>query len=618
MESEIYLGLLAIFVIGIGAQWLGRLLRIPPLLILLPAGLIAGGVFGIVKPEQIFGDLLYPGVTFLVSLLLFQSALKLHIADLPAESRKPVVRLTSIGLLITIFGTAVLLYYVLDVSIDMALLVGAILGVSGPTVIGPLIKSTGLKRKVASVLEWEGVFLDPIGATIGIVILNVILSVGHTNPILNLVICAGFGIAVGIILAILLTIILSRNMVSDTLEAAVCLMFAVIAFTFSEVMVPGSGLFASTVLGFILGNQRAVSMTSIKGFGMTVEVLIIGILFVTLGALVPINGLITYIVPIVIILVFVILILRPLASRIALSGTKLSKKEKIMIAFMEPRGIVAAATASQFSVSLTQAGIGCEFLLPVVFGVVLGAGIIYSIIALPLARHLEITEPPRHGVGFISNKMWAIELAGKLKDVGVSTLVFVTDFPERIDSPRKDVKLASIHYSMDDIDKALEEASLSQLIVVAPESTAERLIEFHASAKLGRRYVMNLPHNNVAYPSILHSQKRSRIAFSPKLSQYIIESMIESGGTIEIMEKLTPGDVALAIVYANGNVDMSPGDKVYYASELNPIEKKRLMKKGLPVISSGDVIIGIKKHYNHASDINFTNDVPQDLVDNAC
>ena len=142
-------------------------------------------------------------------------------------------------------------------------------------------------------------------------------------------------------------------MVSDTLEAAVCLMFAVIAFTFSEVMVPGSGLFASTVLGFILGNQRAVSMTSIKGFGMTVEVLIIGILFVTLGALVPINGLITYIVPIVIILVFVILILRPLASRIALSGTKLSKKEKIMIAFMEPRGIVAAATASQFSVSLT-------------------------------------------------------------------------------------------------------------------------------------------------------------------------------------------------------------------------------------------------------------------------
>lgn len=618
MESEIYLGLLAIFVIGIGAQWLGRLLRIPPLLILLPAGLIAGGVLGIVKPEQIFGDLLYPGVTFLVSLLLFQSALKLHIADLPAESRKPVVRLTGIGLLITIFGTALLLYYVLGVSIDMALLVGAILGVSGPTVIGPLIRSTGLKKRVAGVLEWEGVFLDPIGATIGIVILNVILSVGHASPILNLVICAGFGIVVGIILAALLTIILSRNMVSDTLEAAVCLMFAVIAFTFSEVVVPGSGLFASTVLGFVLGNQRAVSMTSIKGFGMTIEVLIIGILFVTLGALVPIDGLIKYIIPIIIILVFIILILRPLASRIALAGTKLTKKEKMMIAFMEPRGIVAAATASQFSVSLTQAGIACEFLLPVVFGVVLGAGIIYSVIALPLARHLEVTEPPRHGVGFISNKMWTIELAGKLKDVGVPTLVVVTDFPERIESPRKDVKLASIHYSMDDIDKAMEEASLSQLIVVAPESTAERLIEFHASAKLGRRYIMSLPHNNVEYHSILHSQKRSRIAFSPKLSQYIIESVIESGGTIEIMEKLAPGDIALAIVYANGSVDMSPGDKLYYACDLNSIEKKRLTKKGLPVINTGDKIIGIKKHYDYSSETKFTKDVPQDLVDNAC
>ena len=304
MESEIYLGLLAIFVIGIGAQWLGRLLRIPPLLILLPAGLIAGGGLGIVKPEQIFGDLLYPGVTFLVSLLLFQSALKLRVVDLPAESRKPVVRLTSIGLVITIFGTALLLYYVLDVSIDMALLVGAILGVSGPTVIGPLIRSTGLKKKVASVLEWEGVFLDPIGATIGIVILNVIVAAGHSSPFLNLVTCAGFGILVGIVLAALLTIILSRNMVSDTLEAAVCLMFAVVAFTLSEVVVPGSGLFASTVLGFILGNQRAVSMTSIKGFGMTIEVLIIGILFVTLGALVPLDGLIKYIIPILIILAF--------------------------------------------------------------------------------------------------------------------------------------------------------------------------------------------------------------------------------------------------------------------------------------------------------------------------
>ncbi len=618
MESEIYLGLLAIFVIGIGAQWLGRLLRIPPLLILLPAGLIAGGGLGIVKPEQIFGDLLYPGVTFLVSLLLFQSALKLRVVDLPAESRKPVVRLTSIGLVITIFGTALLLYYVLDVSIDMALLVGAILGVSGPTVIGPLIRSTGLKKKVASVLEWEGVFLDPIGATIGIVILNVIVAAGHSSPFLNLVTCAGFGILVGIVLAALLTIILSRNMVSDTLEAAVCLMFAVVAFTLSEVVVPGSGLFASTVLGFILGNQRAVSMTSIKGFGMTIEVLIIGILFVTLGALVPLDGLIKYIIPILIILAFVILILRPLASSIALAGTKLTRKEKAMIAFMEPRGIVAAATASQFSVSLTQAGIACEFLLPVVFGVVLGAGIIYSILALPLARHLEVTEPPRHGVGFISNKMWTIELAGKLKDLGVSTLVFITDFPERIDSPRKDVRLASIHYSMDDIDAAMEEASLSQLVVVAPESTAERLIEFHASAKLGRRAIMSLPPNNIPYRSILHSQKRSRIAFSPKLSQYIIERVIENGGTIETIDALTPGDIALAIVYANGNVDMSPGDKIYYATDLSPVEKRRLLKRGFPVIDTGDKIIGIKKHYNLSDKTAFTKDVPQSLLDKAC
>jgi len=162
-HNEIIVALATIVVFGIGAQWIGRLLGIPSLLLLLPAGLLAGDVFGLVEPEKLLGDSLFPLVTLLVALLLFQSGLQLRFADLPSEARRPVHRLITVGLAITFLGGSLASLAILNLDTGLAFLLGAIISVSGPTVVGPLLSTVRAREPTSSVLNYEGTFLDPLG-----------------------------------------------------------------------------------------------------------------------------------------------------------------------------------------------------------------------------------------------------------------------------------------------------------------------------------------------------------------------------------------------------------------------------------------------------------------------
>ena len=291
-DNDVIIGLATIVVFGVGAQWIGRRSGIPSLLLLLPAGVLAGSVFGLVEPEQLFGDALFPGITLLVSLLLFQAALGLRVRDLPRVARGPVLRLVSIGAAVTFVGAAAGVALIFDVDLNIALLVGAILVVSGPTVVGPLLAVVRPRDPSEAVLRWESIALDPIGATLGVVVLNLILaSGGGVHPALQMLGRLGVGVGVGAAAAVILVFMMSRFFVPDEMEAAVALLFAVAAFAVAEVSLSEAGLFATTTLGFIAANQRFVPTARITGFGETLEVLIIGALFIVLGALVKLDDL---------------------------------------------------------------------------------------------------------------------------------------------------------------------------------------------------------------------------------------------------------------------------------------------------------------------------------------
>ncbi len=249
------------------------------------------------------------------------------------------LRLVTIGTAITFAGASAGVALIFGVETDVALLVGAILVVSGPTVVGPLLAVVRPRDPSEAVLRWESIALDPIGATLGVVVLNLVLASGSgIHPVLQMVSRLGVGVGVGAGAAVLLVFVMSRFLVSDEMEAAVALLFAVAAFALAEVSLSEAGLFATTTLGFIAANQDFVPTARIAGFGETLEVIIIGSLFIVLGALVNLNDLGHYAWPTVALVALLVIVVRPLAVAVSLLGTKLVGSDRAFVGSVDPAG----------------------------------------------------------------------------------------------------------------------------------------------------------------------------------------------------------------------------------------------------------------------------------------
>jgi NhaP-type Na+/H+ or K+/H+ antiporter len=559
-ENEIIIGLSTIIVFGLGAQWLGRRTGIPSLLLLLPAGLLAGDVFDLVEPDKLFGDTLNPLVTLLVALLLFQSGIGLRVADLPPEARGSVARLVSIGLALTFAGATAAAALFLDVPAELAFMIGAILVVSGPTVVGPLLDVVRPRQPTGKVLLWEGTALDPIGAILGVVVLNVVLASdrGGVHPVLQMLGRLGLGITVGVIAAALLVFVMSRFLLTDDMEAAVGLLFATAAFAVADVLLSEAGLFATVTLGFVVANQRVVSTRRISGFGETLEVLIIGTLFILLGALVKIDDLVDYAAEIALIVAALVLVVRPLVAAVSLWRTPLTGRDRALVGWMDPRGIVAAATATQFTGTLNDANFDAGFLLPVTFGVILGTGVIYGLTAKPVAGLLGVAQPPPTGVGLVGDDAWLVSFGRHLAEAGVETLLVTTE-PSAADQPAQHegeaaLTTTSLREGVGDVKKAVDAASLAKVVVSVDPDAALTLLESHLLEDLGRRHILRVPRKRVsaAVPEFWTAH-----AFGGKVTRVDISDRYQAGATVQVVTApVPPGALLLAAVSPDADVDL--------------------------------------------------------------
>jgi len=504
--NEITVGLATIVSVGVAAQWVARRLELPSILLLLPAG-IAAGELGLVDPHALFGDTLFPLVTLLVALLLFQAALQLRIAELPPAARGPVARLVAIGGTVTFLGATLAVAALFDMDTSDAFLTGAILVVSGPTVVGPLVRVMRPRAPIGPVLNWESTVLDPLGAVLGVVVLNIVVASarGELHPALQLGERLGVGVVIGAVAAVLLVLVLSRFLVTDDMEAAVALMFAVAAYAVAEVLVSEAGLLAAVVLGVVVANQQRVPTARISGFGETLEVLIIGILFMVLGALVPVDDLLDNLGRIAALVAVLVLVVRPVGVSLALARTGLSRSERILIGGVDPRGIVAAATAAQFSGVLADDGLSNHLLLPVVFGVILGAGVVYGIGAPLLARLLGVIAPRPTGVCLIGDEPWVRDLSRQLHARGLPVLRLTTGPPgEALEAARTEqIATISVHDSLERVEHAIADAPLALAIVAAPPAGAVGLLEARLIEDLGRRHVARAGGTGGRHPRVL-------------------------------------------------------------------------------------------------------------------
>ena len=381
-------------VLAVLGQLAARLLRIPAILVLLLVGMAAGGWLGWIRPDELFGDLLFPGVDLAVAVILFEGGLLLNFRELRGDLPAVVRRLLTWGVVLTGVGAAAAGHLLLDMSWPVAVVFGAILTVSGPTVVVPLLRFVGATESVESVLKWEGVFIDAIGATLAVLAYETVRATGGSfgpQTLLEVGLTLLVGVAVGLAVAAVLVWLLHWDAVDEHLASLASLGAAMAAFVAADLVRHEAGLMAAIVLGVALANQGRVSVAKVAKFKETLGTLLTSLLFVVLAARLDLAELQALLVPVAAVVAILVVLVRPFVVWVSTAGSQLPGNERAFVGWMAPRGIVAAATASVFGTGLVDAGMPSgEDLVPATFLVILGTVAVYGLTAKPVARLLDV------------------------------------------------------------------------------------------------------------------------------------------------------------------------------------------------------------------------------------
>lgn len=489
-------GLSSIFLLGISAQWLAWRVRVPSILLLLAAGFVAGPVAGWLSPDAILGELLFPVVSLSVAVVLFEGSLGLRFSELRGVSA-PLRNLLTVGVLVNwaiCTGAAVL---VLEFSFPIALLLGAMLTVTGPTVVGPMLRHIRPSGKVSSAAKWEGIVVDPIGAMLAVLVFEAIQP-GDPETIGVALSSATWGLArtilVGGVLgfgaAWALAGFLSRHWIPDHLQSPMTLTLVIAAFLVSNRLQHESGLLTVTVMGIVLANQKQLMISHILEFKENLTVLLVSSLFILLSARIELSEFagLGWRGPLYVLVL--LLVARPAAVFLSTIGSELTRNERIFLAWLAPRGIVAAAVASVFALRLEQEGTG---LVPVTFLVIVGTVVVYGFTAYPLARSLGLATANPQGVLIASAHPGARAIAHGLQAAGFKVLL--------VDMNHENTRAARMQGLQSFLGNILSERAMEDInlggmgrfIALTPNDEVNSLAAIHFSEVFGSANVFQLP-----------------------------------------------------------------------------------------------------------------------------
>jgi NhaP-type Na+/H+ or K+/H+ antiporter len=419
--------------VGIVAQSLARHLRLPGIVLLLFSG-AALGPDGLawVDPRGL-GDGLFAIVEIAVAVILFEGGLNLEISRL-RRSQVAIRRLVTSGALVTLVGGAVAARLLLDWPWIQALLFGGLVVVTGPTVVGPIIRDLRLRPRVATVLEAEGVMIDPIGALLAVLLLEFSLAPGAESIasefsylLLRVGFGAGAGVAAGFALAGLLRV---KRLIPEGHENVFVLASVLLLDVGCDGIVSHSGILAVTVAGIMVGNLPTHVDRDLREFKDQLTVMLIGLLFILLAADVRIEDVERLGWPGLAVVAGLILVVRPATVALSTLGSKLSWRERALLAWLAPRGIVAAAVASVTAVALDLQGIGGGVQLrALVFLTIAVTVTLAGFTAGPAAALLRQRLPGRDIVAILGARGLGILLGRELRSAGVS-VIFLDSNPE--------------------------------------------------------------------------------------------------------------------------------------------------------------------------------------------
>jgi NhaP-type Na+/H+ or K+/H+ antiporter len=458
--EQIFIGAGLTLALAVGSQILASQLRIPSLIVLLPVGFVAGALTDDIDPNNLLGSAFQPLVSLAVAVILFDSGLELNLRKLQGHTRRVVRRLIVLGVPITWAFATLFAAPFFGMSKRSAIMLGAILVVSGPTVIGPLLNFVRPTERLQRVLIWEGSLIDPVGAILGALTFHAVVASSRGrlgSGVGQFLASVGVGLAGGVIGTTLLWLLLRKLRLAEVLgtQATIATVIAVAAAC--DIVREDTGLIAAIVVGLGLANLPGFDIPARRPFFETVIQLIIGVLFISISATVSPDSIKGLVLPTLGLVAVLVLLARPLVALASTLWTDLSKGERAFIGWMAPRGIVAASTASTFSVTLVANGIGgADDILPVTFLVIVVTVTLYGLTAAPAARLLGVMRPARTRPLLVGGLPWVVDLGRALKSAGLDVLMW-----------------AGLQEQRDEISKAGLELARGELLAAATSRGAE-------------------------------------------------------------------------------------------------------------------------------------------------
>ena len=537
---ELTLQMVMAVLAGITAQVVAEYLKVPSIVFLLLFGVLLGpDGFGLLHPQKL-GAGLEVIVALSVAVILFEGGLNLELRDLGKVSGS-LRNMVTLGTLITLLGGGMAAHWLGEFPWSIAFLYAALVVVTGPTVIGPLLKQVQVDRQVATILEGEGVLIDPVGAILAVVVLDTILN-SNASPsaaVIGLSLRLGIGAAIGLSGGWLLGLILKyANFISEELKNLVVLAGMWGLFGLAQMIRSESGLMATVVAGVVLGSSALPEERLLRRFKGQLTVLGVSVLFILLSADLSIasifalgwGSLFT-----VLVLMFVV---RPISISLCTWNSGLNWRQKMFLSWVAPRGIVSASVASLFAIILTERGInGGDSIKALVFLTIMLTVFIQGLTARWVANLLQLNRQDEATGAVIIGCNPLSRLIGRLYQERGESVVLIDTDPEACEKAEQE-NLRVIRSSGLDID-VLEEAGLDsmgtflamtsngEVNLVLAQRAAEEFDPPRVLAVFPRDPLTNTPTNKTKVSQ----------AFVPQLSiktwnQYLTDGQVKLGKTV--------------------------------------------------------------------------------------
>ena len=480
------LELSGIIILGILAQWVAWKFKIPAILPLILVGLLVGPIAAEFLSEDgtkwiepiwngskgLFpGEALYYFVSLAISIILFEGGLTLKRDEI--KNVGPVItKLITLGSAVTFLGAGIVAHFIFGLTWELSFLFSGLIIVTGPTVITPILRNIPLKKDVSTVLKWEGILIDPIGALVAVLVFEFI-SVGGDGAFTKTALMEFgkillFGTSFGFTFAHALMYAVNKKLVPHYLLNVVSLSAVLLVFVESEIFAHESGLLAVVVMGMVLGNGNLKNLKELLYFKESLSILLISILFILLSANINIEDLqLLYNWKTAVLFALIVFVIRPLGVFLSTHNSNLKLNEKLFISWVGPRGIVAAGIASLFGSKLIKQGVaGAEYITPLVFMIVLGTVLLNATTARLFAKMVGVFLKSSNAILFLGASDPARLIAKYLTDAG-KRVVLIDSNKSFIESAKKEgLEAFSTNIYDDDLIDNIELNDVGYLIAM--------------------------------------------------------------------------------------------------------------------------------------------------------